>query len=253
MTQPATPCIAISGVSVNYGATLALDDISLTINTGERVAVVGPSGAGKSTLIALANSSLTPSRGHVEILGACVQNLTQRQRRTLRAHIATMYQGLHMPGSLRVIHNVNAGRLGSWSTSRALWSLVRPQATEDARSALARFGLGDALWRRTDELSGGERQRVALARLVVQDPGLILADEPTASLDPARSVDVLRQLTELCTAGKTLVVSLHAFDLARAHFDRVIGLRDGRLVFDLASHLVTDAHGTQLYELDPVS
>jgi phosphonate transport system ATP-binding protein len=249
----AAPCISMVGASVSYGPTLALDDINLTVHTGERIAVVGPSGAGKSTFIALANSSLTPARGIVEILGSDSANLSVRQYRARQQRIATMYQGLHMPGTLRVIHNVNAGRLGAWSTTRALWSLVRPQATQDAHAALDRFGLGDALWRRTDELSGGERQRVALARLVMQDPDLILADEPTASLDPARAVDVLRQLTELCRSNRTLVVSLHAFDLARKHFDRVIGLRGGRVVFDLASYLVTDAHGMQLYELDPAS
>ena len=242
-------CVDVRDVSQRYASTTALDALSLRVLTGERVALVGPSGAGKSTLLNLINTTLRPMQGSVSVLGSDPARLQRREMRDLRRRIATMHQGLHLAGELRVIHNVNAGRLGDWSSSRALWSLVRPQGIDDARRALDRFGLGDALWRRTDELSGGERQRVALARLVVARPDLILADEPTASLDPTRADDVMGLLAGLATESTTVIASVHAFDLARRHFDRLIGLRHGRLQFDLPARDVTDSDGEALYDM----
>jgi phosphonate transport system ATP-binding protein len=164
--------------------------------------------------------------------------------------VGTIYQQLHLVGSLRVIHNVNAGRLGSWSALRALGSLLRPLEVEQARLALAGIGIENKLFERTDRLSGGEQQRVALARVLVQQPDLILADEPVSSLDPARSDEVMRLLTTVVTgSSRTLVVSLHDFDVARRRCDRVIGLRAGRVAFDLPAAQVTDALGVDLYRL----
>ena len=241
--------VDVRGVSQRFASTTALDAISLGVLAGERVALVGPSGAGKSTLLNLINATLRPTEGAVSVLGIDPEPLDRRELRALRRRIAMMHQGLHLAGELRVIHNVNAGRLGDWSSSHALWSLVRPQGIDDARQALDRFGLGDSLWRRTDELSGGERQRVALSRLVVARPDLILADEPTASLDPTRADDVMGLLAGLATDSTTVIASVHAFDLARRHFDRLIGLRHGRLQFDLPAREVTDSDGEALYEM----
>jgi phosphonate transport system ATP-binding protein len=249
MTPP--PCLEFDDVTLRHGAVAALDAVSLTICHGERVALVGPSGAGKSTFIAVANTSAAPTSGVVRLFAEDPTVLDQRRRTELRTRIGTVHQGLNLPGSLRVVHNVNAGRLGAWSTRRALTSLVRPHAVDEARAALESFGLGDALWRRTDELSGGEKQRVALARLVVQGADLVLADEPTASLDPARAHDVLQLFTRIAAEGqRTLVVSIHSFDLARSHFERVIGLRAGRVMFDLPATEVSDALGARLYDLE---
>jgi phosphonate transport system ATP-binding protein len=236
-------------VSQRYASTVALDTVDLRVTPGERVALVGPSGAGKSTLLNLINATLRPTEGTVSVFDNDPALLDRRALRALRRRIATMHQGLLLAGELRVIHNVNAGRLGDWSPSRALWSLVRPQGADDARLALDRFGLGDSLWRRTDQLSGGERQRVALARLVVARPDLILADEPTASLDPTRADDVMRLLAGLATETTTVIASVHAFDLARQHFDRLVGLRHGRLQFDLPAGDVTDGDGDALYDI----
>ena len=241
--------VDVRGVSQRFASTTALDAISLGVLAGERVALVGPSGAGKSTLLNLINATLRPTEGGVSVLGIDPALLDRRELRALRRRIAMMHQGLHLAGELRVIHNVNAGRLGDWSSSHALWSLVRPQGIDDARQALDRFGLGDSLWRRTDELSGGERQRVALARLVVARPDLILADEPTASLDPTRADDVMGLLAGLATDSTTVIASVHAFDLARRHFDRLIGLRHGRLQFDLPACDVTDSDRGALYDM----
>jgi phosphonate transport system ATP-binding protein len=249
-----TPVVELDQISLRHGAMDALCDVSLRIDAGERVALVGSSGAGKTSLLSIINTSVVSSAGTIHLFGQQPLDLTPHDRRALRRRIATVHQGLHLPGSLRVIHNVNAGRLGEWSTPRALWSLVRPRGTESARAALDQLGIADMLWRRTDTLSGGERQRVALARMMVQSADLVLADEPIASLDPARARDVVAALVAAAQPSdgslRAVVVSLHAIDLATEFFDRVIGLRSGRVVFDLPATDVTDEIADDLYDLD---
>jgi phosphonate transport system ATP-binding protein len=263
-------CLRFVEVSLDYpsyqpgsparGVTRALDALSFDVGLGERVALVGSSGAGKSSLIALMNASLRPTSGEVTVLGQRPDALSARRRRELRSEIGTVYQALHLPGPLRVVHNVNAGNLGRWSAWSAVRSLVRPVDIDVAQSVLQRLGIGDKLWSRTDELSGGERQRVAIARLLVQDPKLVLADEPIANLDRARGREVLTMLCEAIgdpsmhdVGRQTLVVSLHAFDLAVEFFDRIIGLRCGRVMFDVPTASIGDAElaelSQELYDL----
>lgn len=154
-------------------------------------------------------------------------------------------------GALRVVHNVNAGRLHRWSLPRAVLSLAWPRERADVRRQLARVGLAGRLDERTDRLSGGEQQRVALARVLVQDPAAIVADEPVASLDPARAEEVMALLAGLVAErATTLVVSLHAFELALAHCDRVVGLRGGRVLFDLPPGEVTPERAAALYRIE---
>lgn len=256
--------LALRDVSLRFGSTAALDSISLDVVAGERVALVGPSGAGKSSLISVANASIAPTSGTVEVLGRRPVELSAGDRRELRSRIGTVYQALHLPGPLRVVHNVAAGQLGRWSTARALRSLIRPVGIDEIQAALDSLGIGDKLWNRTDELSGGERQRVAIARLLVQQPEIVLADEPVASLDPARAREVIELLLAAAAgqrsdapvpsvAPRSLIVSLHAFDLAVEYFDRVIGLRNGRVLFDeSAAVLRSDVDGERanaLYDL----
>lgn len=242
--------VSLHGVTVLRGGTTALADISLTIRSGERVALVGPSGAGKSTLLHVINGTVSPTAGRVEVFGADLSSVSGAALTALLTKIGTAYQDLALVGPLRVIHNVNAGRLGSWSLGRALRSLMRPVGVNEAEAVLGRLGLADKLWVRTDRLSGGEQQRVALARLLVQDAELILADEPIASLDPARGREVLALFCDIARQdNRTLVVSLHAFDLALEMCDRVIGLRQGRVVFDAAPANVEPAMALSLYDL----
>ena len=249
-----SPAVEFDDVSLRFGDVVALDGISLRIEQGERVALVGPSGAGKSSLISILNTSVRPTGGAVSVLGRRPAELDGRARRELRSRIGTVHQSLHLPGSLRVVHNVTAGRLGRCSTGRALRSLVRPVDTGDVRAALDSLGIADKMWERTDVLSGGERQRVAIARVLMQRPDLVVADEPVASLDPARSRDVVEVLLEATAdrPDRTIVVSLHAFDLAVDHFDRIVGLRRGRIVFDEPASALRDgrgAHAAALYDL----
>lgn len=213
---------------------------------GERVAVVGASGAGKSTLLGVLNGAVTPTAGEVRVLGTDPTALRGRALRRLRARVGTVHQHLELVGPLRVVHNVNAGRLATWSPLRAAWSLVRPQGTDEVRTALARVDLADRLYERTDRLSGGQRQRVALARVLVQRPELVLADEPASALDPALADRALELLGELATAADgALLACLHDPALALRHCDRVVGLVDGRVVLDapVAGLTVADLEG----------
>jgi phosphonate transport system ATP-binding protein len=239
-------------VSCRFDQVVALQGVSLAIAPGEKVALVGPSGAGKSTLLSLLNGSLRPTSGEVWVLGRSLSTLQGHQRRQLQRQIGTVYQQHNLVANLPVIHNVNAGHLGRWPLWKALWSLVWPQQVETALRALTRLGLADKLYARTERLSGGQQQRVALARVVVQNPAIILADEPVASVDPARSQDMMALLSELVDElgqNRTLLVSLHDVALARVYCDRIIGLRQGRLMFDLPSAAVTDEQLLGLYDL----
>lgn len=243
--------VSLHGVTVQYAGGTALRKVTLQVRAGERVALVGPSGAGKSTLLGLCTAAVRPTAGVVEVLGRPVADLDESGLLRLRRQVGTIHQSLHLVGRLRVVHNVNAGHLGRWSTWQALASLVRPREAETARAALARTGIADKLRSRTDRLSGGEQQRVALARVLVQDPDLVLADEPVSSLDPARADEVMALLCEtVATPARTLLVSLHDFDLAVRRCDRVIGLREGQVVFDLSAGEVTSDHRADLYSLD---
>ena len=172
------PALQLDGVTVRYGTRTVLD-ASFTVDPGEKVALVGPSGAGKSTALGLANGSITPSSGTVTTLGTDLGVASRRRVRTVRARIGTVHQRLDLIGPLAAIHNVNAGHLGRWGLWRSLASLVRPLEVETAHAAMARLGIEELAATRTERLSGGEQQRVALARIIVQDPALVLADEPS--------------------------------------------------------------------------
>lgn len=240
----------LRGVHKSHGDTRALDGVDLRVEPGERVALAGPSGAGKSTLIALMNGSLTPSSGRVRIFGRDVADLSARERRRMQRRIGTVHQQFHLVGNLRVVHNVNAGRLGEWSTARAALSLLRPLGVDRARGVLDRVGIGDKLFQRTESLSGGEQQRVALSRVLAQDPDVVLADEPISALDRENSREVMDLLRDLARQeGKTLVVSLHEWRYALSHCERVVGVRAGRVLFDRPVDAVDEAEVEELYRL----
>ena len=235
-------------MEVRFGGRTALTGVDLEVAAGERVAVVGASGAGKSTLLGVLDGTVTPTAGAVQVHGTDPSTLRGRQLRRLRARTGTVRQHLDLPGPLRVVHNVNAGRLGSWSAARAAWSLVRPQGTADVRAALDRVGLADRVFERTDRLSGGQRQRVAVARLLVQQPELVLADEPASALDPALADTVLSLLGELAVSqGGALIACLHDPSLGLRHCDRVVGLDGGRVVLDGPSSQLTVAALERFY------
>ena len=220
--------------------TVALEEISLTVGRGEHAAVIGPSGAGKTTLFRILNLTLRPTSGILRLGGVDVSGLSDADLRRARTRIGTIYQHHNLVGRLRVVHNVLAGNLGRWSTLTALASLVRPRGATRAAEALTHVGIPEKLFSRTDELSGGQQQRVAIARVLIQDPDIILADEPVSSVDPSLAVSIVTLLRDLANESrKTLLMNLHSVDLALAYFPRIIGIRDGRVHFDLAPVKVT--------------
>jgi phosphonate transport system ATP-binding protein len=234
-----------------YGSLPALEAVNLEIRAGERVALVGPSGAGKSTLLRLLNGSLLPTSGTVRVLGQDLARLRGADLRKVQRRIGTVYQQFHLVNTLPVIHNVNAGHLGSWRLLKALFSLIQPQEVGTAARALAQVGIPEKLYETTGHLSGGQQQRVAIARVLVQEPQAILADEPIASLDPERSREIMDLLRDLSRRTQvTLVASLHAIEFARTHFDRVIGLRRGRFLFDTAPESIDAAMIERLYRIE---
>lgn len=247
--NPAVPVFELKNVTKKFGSFQSLADINLQIRAGERVALVGPSGAGKSTLISLLNGTLLPTQGEVWVLGRNPGCLRSQSLRQIQRQIGTIYQQFHLVDNLRVIHNINAGHLGRWSFLKAAVSLMWPLEVETAAIALKQVGIPEKLYERTDRLSGGQQQRVAIARVLVQNPTAILADEPISSLDPERSreiMDLLRHLNQ--ETGKTLVTSLHAIEFARSHYQRIIGLRQGHIVFDAPAQAVSPAMIETLYK-----
>ena len=243
--------VRLADASVAYSGKTALDGITLDIAAGERVAVIGPSGAGKTTLFRLIAGLVKPARGEVVTLGRDTRKLTGHKLDALRRELGFLQQQDNLIPQLRVVHNVLMGRLGHWCLPRALLSLLRPQQIERAAAALQRVELADRLWSLPDELSGGQQQRVAVARLIVQQPRLVLADEPVSALDLRLGREIIGLLTELATRdGATLLVNLHTLDLLQGHFDRVIALRDGQLFWqgrpdELTQRLLHELYGAE--------
>ncbi len=247
----AIPLFELKQVSQRFGQFAALTDINLKVFPGDRIALVGSSGAGKSTLIRLLNGTLRPSQGEVWSLGYNLSRLNTRKLAQVQRQIGTIYQQFHLVDSLRVVHNVNAGHLGRWPLWKAALSLLFPLEVETAAQALRQVGIPEKLYARTDQLSGGQQQRVALARVLVQNPTAILADEPIASLDPELSREIMALLSHLCqTYAKTLIVSLHTVEFAYSHCNRMIGLQQGKIYFDLPTAEVSSALLDDLYRLD---
>ena len=249
MTGTATsPLYRLNGVGKTYSGLKALAPLGLSIDEGETVAVVGPSGAGKTTLLHLLAGVIQPDLGSIGLNGHTLSDL--RPGRELSALVGVIHQQFDLVPHLSVLHNVLAGRLGRWGLLESVRSLLSPRDLDVAEQALERVGIADLMYARASRLSGGEQQRVAIARLLVQDPQVIVADEPIASLDPARARDLLGLLSAVTKeSSKTLIASIHQVEMARQHFSRVIGLRSGELRFDLPVDRVTDTLLEDLYKL----
>ncbi len=242
------PIFELKQASQQFGQFRALSNLNLQIYPGERVALVGASGAGKSTLIRLLNGTLLPSSGEVWVLGHNLARLSPRQLRLVQRRIGTVYQQFNLVNNLRVIHNVNAGHLGHWPLIKAAISLLFPLEVETAAKALTQVGIPEKLYAPTEELSGGQQQRVALARVLVQNPDVILADEPISNLDKQLSREIMDLLKDMSEAGgKTLVTSLHSLEFARSHCARLVGLRQGQIAFDLPPAALSPTTIEQLY------
>jgi len=229
----ARDAFTLQAVGRSFGKAEVLKNLNLSIPAGQHVAVIGPSGAGKTTLFRLMSAFLFPTAGRVTSLGKDTQTLRGRALRALRRDIGVIYQNDNLVPHLRVVHNVLMGRLGHWWMPQALLSLVWPLQLDRARAALREVEIEDKLWAMPGELSGGQQQRVAIARLLVQDPRAILADEPVSQLDVRLGREVIELLVKVARkSGATLMVNLHTLDLLHGNFDRVIALKDGGVFLD---------------------
>jgi phosphonate transport system ATP-binding protein len=211
----------------------ALRGVTVSVEGSETVAMIGPSGAGKSTFIRCINRLTEPSAGEITLDGRELTGLDGDALRSARKDIGMIFQEYNLVERLTVMENVLTGRLGYVSAWDAFRRSFPPDDVERAYTILDRVGLGDMENKRVDELSGGQRQRVGIARAVIQQPKILLVDEPTSSLDPETSDTVMRLLTDIAAERQVpVLINIHEVDLAIAHADRIVGLHDGELVFE---------------------
>ncbi len=223
----------------------ALKNINLDIEAGQFIAMLGPSGAGKSTLLRAINALDPASQGDITIDGVI---LTQKNHRKMRAHIGMVFQQFNLVDRLNVMTNVLVGCLAERSWLSSLFYLFPKTDYQLAEAAIREVDLLDKAWSRADKLSGGQQQRVGIARALAQQPKLILADEPIASLDPKSSEEVLKLLRKICSEkGITIIVNLHQVEYAKQYADRIIALKAGELVFDGSPEQLTKAKQAEIY------
>ncbi|MFB6168372.1 MAG: phosphonate ABC transporter ATP-binding protein [Haloferacaceae archaeon] len=211
----------------------ALRGVTVSVEGSETVAMIGPSGAGKSTFVRCINRLTEPSGGEIRLDDAELTALDDDALRSARRDIGMIFQEYNLVERLTVMENVLTGRLGYVSAWQAFRRSFPPEDIERAYEILERVGLGDMENKRVDELSGGQRQRVGIARAVIQQPKILLVDEPTSSLDPETSDTVMRLLTDIAAEREVpVLINIHEVDLAVEHADRIVGLHDGELVFE---------------------
>lgn len=241
--------LEIKGLSKRYpDGFKALDDVDVTIEDGELVALIGPSGAGKSTLIRCVNRLVEPTAGSIRLADTELTTLNQSGLRKARRRMAMIFQSYALVERLTVMENVLSGRLGYVGFFQSLLRRFPQQDIDRAFELLEEVGLEGLHDRRADALSGGQQQRVGIARALMQQPDLLLVDEPTASLDPRTARQVMQLLADLCTEhGLAAIINIHDVPLARDYTDRILGLNAGRLVFDGPPSELTDEVLPEIY------
>ena len=233
------------------GGGLALDDVSFEVPSGQFMAVIGLSGSGKSTLLRCINRLIEPTAGTITWDGEDLTKAHQEDLRRIRRRIGMVFQNFNLVHRSRVITNVLAGRLGYVNPALSLFNRFPDKDVAKAIAQLERVGLSDKARSRADELSGGQQQRVGIARALMQDPQMILADEPVASLDPVLAHGIMQYLEDINDKdGVTVLCSLHFLDLVHRYADRVIALNEGRLVFEGAPTELDDAVFKSIYGKD---
>ncbi|MFM8747448.1 MAG: phosphonate ABC transporter ATP-binding protein [Aestuariivirga sp.] len=243
--------LRIESLGKRFGDKAALSGVSLEVGNGVFVGIIGRSGAGKSTLLRCINRLVDPSEGRISFEGRDVTFLRGQALRDWRASCGMIFQQFNLAGRLDVLTNVLMGRINAISVLPAMLKTWPEKEKLTALRALDRLDLGELAGQRAESLSGGQQQRVAIARTLVQDPRIILADEPVASLDPRNTrivMDALRDLNR--ERSITVLCNLHSLDLARAYCQRLIGMREGRVVFDGPPSALSDAAVIDLYGLE---
>ena len=245
----AAPLLAVEGLTKVYPTgKKALGGVDVVIDKPQLVAVIGSSGAGKSTFIRCINRLVEPTAGRVLLGGEDIVALDRKGLRAARRRIGMIFQEYNLVERLSVMQNVLSGRLGYVGLLASLRYRFPPQDIQAAFALLDRVGLDGYHNQRADALSGGQRQRVGIARALMQRPDLLLLDEPTASLDPKTSRQIMRLVRELVAERQTpAIIHIHDVALARAYADRIIGMKDGLIVFDAEAAALTDAALTRIY------
>ncbi|GGB56259.1 phosphonates import ATP-binding protein PhnC [Roseibium aquae] len=243
--------IQFDKVTKTFGARTAVNKVSFTVEQPQMVGVIGRSGAGKSTLLRMINRLTPATSGRIIFKGEDILALKGATKRRWQRDCAMVFQQFNLVPRLDVVTNVMLGRLNGHGTLKSLFNIFSKDDVAAALSALDRLGIAQEATKRAEELSGGQQQRVAIARALMQDPHMILADEPIASLDPMNAKIVMDSLREIHERDNKIVLcNLHTLDTARTYCDRVIGMRDGLIVFDgPPSELSTDV-AREIYGAD---
>lgn len=244
--------LELKGLTKSYATgDLALNNVSFTIEKGQVVALIGPSGAGKSTLIRCINRLVEPTDGSVLLNGQDITALPVRKLRKIRRQMGMIFQEYALVERLSVMENILSGRLGYVGFWRSLFRKFGKEAEDTAFELLDKVGLPGVEDKRADALSGGQRQRVGIARALIQDPSILLVDEPTASLDPKTARQVMRLISDLCRERQlAAIINIHDVALAQQFVERVIGLKAGEVAYDgppegLTPEVLTTIYGEE--------
>lgn len=236
----------INNLTKKFNNEEALSNINIQVKKGEVIALIGSSGSGKSTLMNLITRTLKKDKGNIFIEG---ENIETFNNKLFAKKVGMLRQQFDLVENIKVVHNVLVGKFNEWNFLKSLISLFKPQNIEEVKIALTKMGLEDKIFEKTSSLSGGQKQRIALARVLVQNPLLILADEPVSSLDPVNSKKVLSLITNLAKKeGKTLIASMHSVEYSKEYFDRIIGLKKGKIIFDSKVENINEEMIRKLYE-----
>ncbi|SOC41117.1 phosphonate ABC transporter ATP-binding protein [Salinicoccus kekensis] len=228
--------------------TKVLKDINFDIREGELLSIIGPSGAGKSTLLRTINRMIEPTSGEIIFGDENITKLKGKGLRKMRTDIGMIFQHYNLVDRLSVFENVLHGLLGYKNSLQGILSLYSEEEKEKALEIITELGIEDHIYKRCDELSGGQKQRVGIARALIQDPKIILCDEPIASLDPRASMVIMEYLKRISRErGITVIVNLHQVDVAKKYSDRMIGLNAGEIVFNDAPEVMDQGIVTKIY------
>jgi phosphonate transport system ATP-binding protein len=249
------PLLEIKHLTKCYKTVRAVDNVTFTVKKGEFIAVIGPSGSGKTTLVRCINRLIDASEGSIVFDNRNILELKSASLRRARAKIGMIFQHYNLVTRLTVIENVLHGRLGYKTDLEGMFGIYKDEEKEKAVEILGMLDLSEHVYKRCDQLSGGQKQRVGIARALVQDPELILCDEPISSLDPSSSKKIMDHLKKIQTElGLTVITNLHQVDIAKKYADRILGIRGGRLVFDgppseLTRDMTEAIYGAEAVEL----
>jgi phosphonate transport system ATP-binding protein len=247
------PVLSVNNLTARYNKNGQdiLKGISFTVEPGDFYAVIGPSGSGKSTLIRCINRLIEPHQGSITLFGEEITTLSARQLRRTRRHIGMIFQEFNLVNRMSVMDNVLSGRLGYVGTVRSLFKWFTRQDIQRALEMLERVGLIEHVDKRADQLSGGQRQRVGIARALMQDPKLLLVDEPTASLDPKISRDVMGLIQQTARdIGIPVLCNIHDVTLAKEFCNHILGLQGGHMIFNGPTSELHDSDLERIYELE---